>query len=97
MSKKVKLTGVFEYHLLSCSLKNVLLHGIFRNEAIDIDMILLADPVCSCHSLQVSLRIPVAVEDDHGIGCLEVDTQPAGSSGKNEREIRRPWRIKMLY
>jgi hypothetical protein len=41
-------------------------------EAVDVDGILLADAVRAAHGLQVVLRVPIRVEDDHRVGGGQV-------------------------
>merc|ERR1719384_377737 len=40
-----------------------------------------------CPSLQILVRIPVRVEDDHCVCCLKVQPQSAGSCGEDEDEV----------
>lgn len=48
---------------------------------------LLADPVRSGLRLQVVLWVPVRVEDDHGVGGRQVDSQAARTRRQQEAEI----------
>lgn len=48
---------------------------------------LLADPVRSGLRLQVVLWVPVRVEDDHGVGGRQVDSQAASTGRQQETEI----------
>ena len=43
--------------------------------------------VVSLH-LYVVVRVPVGVEDDHGVGGGQVDAQTPGSGGEQEAELR---------
>lgn len=40
--------------------------------------------------------VPVAVEDDDGVGCLQVEAQAAGSGAEQEDEVLRSLLIKFL-
>lgn len=42
------------------------------------------------------MRIPVAVKDDHGISCLEVQAQAARSGAQQEDEILGPGLVEFL-
>jgi len=57
-------TSVFQHHLFLRTLKNILLHRVFRNEPINADMRLLTNAMSACHSLQVILWVPIALPDD---------------------------------
>lgn len=48
------------------------------------------------HGLQVVLGVVVAVKDDNGVGCLEVDTETARTGGEEEGKVRRPRRVEVL-
>lgn len=43
----------------------------------------------AAHGLQVVLRVPVGVKDNHGVGCGEVDAQTARAGGQEERKVGR--------
>jgi hypothetical protein len=86
-------TGIFEDHLFLGPLKDVFLDSVLCYQAIHVDVILLSDPMCARHGLQVLrvpsisvggasgrgrgkekthiLRIPIAVENDDGIGWFQ--------------------------
>ena len=53
----------------------------------DTDLFLLANPVSSCLSLQIVLRVPVTVKDDHSVCCSQVDAQTSSTSRKQEAKI----------
>ena len=60
-----------------CSLHDLLVDGVGRDEPVDHDGLGLADPVAPVLSLQVLLGVPVAVVDDAGVGRGEIDAQAA--------------------
>lgn len=53
-----ELTGIFKDHLSPRSLQDILFNRILGHKAIDVDMILLSNPMRSRHGLQIILRIP---------------------------------------
>merc|ERR1719282_1506472 len=75
---------MIQNHLLLCSLNNILLNTALGDKSVDIDLLLLTDSVSSGHGLKIILRIPVAVKDDDGVGCGQVDTETPGSGGKQK-------------
>ena len=50
-------------------------------------LVLLSNPVSSCLSLKVVLRIPVAVKNDDGVGRRKVHSKTSGTSWQQETEI----------
>ena len=78
---------VVEDHLVLCALEDVLLDGVLRDEAVDVDELLLPDAVAARLRLQVVLRVPVRVEDDHRVRRREVDAEPARAGGEEEDEV----------
>lgn len=50
------------------------------------DHLLLADTVTSSLSLEVVLRVPVAVIDDNCVGCCQIDPQAASFRAEQEHE-----------
>ena len=40
--------------------------------------------------------VPVAVEDDHGVGRLQVEAQPPGSGAEQEDEVVGGWVVEGL-
>jgi len=40
------------------------------------------------------MRIPVGVEDDNGVGSLEIEAETSGASRQQEDEVFRVWTIK---
>ena len=65
-----------------CSLHDLLVDGVGRDEPVDHDGLGLANPVAPVLSLQVLLGVPVAVVDDAGVRCSEVDAQAASPSNE---------------
>jgi hypothetical protein len=88
---------VVQHHLALGPLQNVLLHAAARHKAVDVDQRLLADAVGARHRLQVVLRVPVRVEDDDGVGCGQVDAQPARPRGQQEGKVAGVWRVEVLH
>ncbi len=66
-------TRILQYHFLLCTFEDVLFYSVLAHETENVDMGLLTDPVRSCHSLQVILRIPVALR------VLEVSANKANT------------------
>ena len=54
---------------------DVLVHAAAGHQPEDLDLLLLSYSVRPAYGLQVVLRVPVAIEDDHSVGCLQVDTK----------------------
>lgn len=50
-------------------------------------LLLLSNPVSPGLSLQVVLRVPVRVEDDHGVSRGQVNAQASGPRGQQEAEV----------
>jgi hypothetical protein len=50
--------------------------------------------VSSILSLKILMRIPVGVEDDNGVGSLEIEAETSGASRQQEDEVFRVWTIK---
>ena len=46
------------------------------------------------HGLEVSLRVPVRVVENGGVGGLQVDAETTGSSAHQKEEVRRVRRVK---
>ena len=49
-----------------------------NRQTVYIDLVLLTNPVSSCHSLEVVLGVPVAVKDDDSVRCGKVNTKTSG-------------------
>ena len=63
---KFEFNGLsFNYFLFNC---------VLRNETIDKDFLLLANSVRSIHGLEIDLWVPVGVENDDLICCIEIDS-----------------------
>lgn len=58
---------------------NLLLDGVFSDEAVDTYVALLADPERTLCRLNVYHWIPVRVKDDHFVGCRQVYPETAHS------------------
>jgi hypothetical protein len=50
--------------------------------------------VSSILSLKILMRIPVGVEDDNGVGSLQIEAEASGASRQQEDEVFRIWTIK---
>ena len=66
-------------------------------ESVDVDRVLLPDPVRARHRLEVVLRVPVRVEDDDGVGRREVDAEAAGAGGEQEDEVARIRGVEVVH
>ena len=51
------------------------------------DLVFLPNPVCSCLSLQIILRVPIRVKNDDSISSRQVYTKTPSTSGKKKAEI----------
>jgi hypothetical protein len=49
----------------SLTLNDLLFDSLHRNQSVDINVLLLTDSVRSIHCLQVDLRVPIGVVNDH--------------------------------
>ena len=58
---------------------------------------LLPNPVCTILGLLVHLRIPVAIEDDHGIRGLQIDAHTSRARRKQEDEVLRAVFLKKAH
>mmetsp|Transcript_34075 Transcript_34075/g.73803 ORF Transcript_34075/g.73803 Transcript_34075/m.73803 type:complete len:464 (-) Transcript_34075:575-1966(-) len=82
-----------QLELLVGLLDDLLLDGVLRAEAVDVDLLLLTDTMGPVHSLEIHLRVPVRVVQDHDIGRVKVDSETSGSRGQQEGELLRVWRV----
>ena len=65
---------------LSCRpFDDLFFHSALGDQPVDNDLLFLADTMCTVDRLQVDLRVPVTVKNDHDIGLVEVDSQAARS------------------
>lgn len=48
------------------------------DQTVDLDGVRLSDAVAARLCLQVVLRVPIRVEDNHRVGGDQVDPEPAG-------------------
>jgi hypothetical protein len=62
-----------------------------------LDLLLLADAVRAVHRLQVHLRVPVRVVQDHDVRRRQVDAQPARARRQQEDELLRPLGTGLLW
>ena len=60
------------------------------------DLLLLADPMCSVHCLQIHLGIPVGVIEDDDVGGVQIDAETSGTGRQHEDELLRVFRIVSL-
>ena len=60
---------------------------VARDEPVDVDRLGLADAVAARLGLDVVLRVPVGVVDDHRVGGDEVDADAARARAKEEEEL----------
>lgn len=65
--------NLVEFELDCLSLNHFLLDRVLADEPVYIDVLLLTDTVSTVHSLQINLRIEIAVIKDHMICRGQVD------------------------
>ena len=94
--RAVAVDHLVEEELLLRALNDAHLHGAPRNEAVDVHNLRLADPVDARHCLHVHLRVPVRIEQDHGVRRLEVDPHPSGARRHDERKVGRVELVELL-
>ena len=58
-------------------------------------MTTLPGAVCSLNRRRYLVRVPVAVEDDDGIGGLQVEAEAAGARRQNEDEVLGVGRVEL--
>ena len=68
--------------------QNVLFNRINRDQAENAHFLGLTDTMGAVLSLQVLMRIPVAVENDDRVSRLQIETQTTGSGAEHEDEVR---------
>mmetsp|Transcript_4005 Transcript_4005/g.11635 ORF Transcript_4005/g.11635 Transcript_4005/m.11635 type:complete len:291 (+) Transcript_4005:992-1864(+) len=66
-----------------------LLHRVGRDQPEDEDGLGLTDPVAPVHGLQVLLRVPVRIVDDHGVRGGQVDAQAPGPRAEEKVVVGR--------
>lgn len=64
------------------------------DKPIDLDGLVLANPVAASLRLEVILRVPVRVVDDDGIGSSQVNAQPSSTRTQQEHKAIRVFREK---
>ena len=69
--------------------QDVLLHRGLGDEPVDVHVARLANAVRAVLRLRVHGGVPVAVVEDHRVGALQVDAQPAGARRQDEAEDAR--------
>lgn len=84
---------LIELQLLHRSLDDPLLDRILGDESVDVYLLGLSDTMGTVHSLQVGLRIPIAVKQDHNVGGDQVDTQSSGTRRQQEDELVAAWLV----
>ena len=57
-----------------------LLNSMLSDESVDVDLVFLANSMGSVHSLQIHLRIEIAIIDNNSISSRQIDAQSSGSS-----------------
>lgn len=85
-----------QFELDPLPLDNLFLDGVFRDQAVDKDLFLLADPIAAIHSLQVDLRVKVRVINDHVVRGDQVDAQAASSGRNDEDQLGGAWPCEIL-
>ena len=65
---------------MQCLPHDLLLQRALRDEAVDIDDLLLTDAMRTVHGLGVVRRIPIVVIENNRIGSREVDAETACTS-----------------
>mmetsp|Transcript_31084 Transcript_31084/g.59984 ORF Transcript_31084/g.59984 Transcript_31084/m.59984 type:complete len:315 (-) Transcript_31084:1667-2611(-) len=88
---------VIKHHLPLGTLEDVLLHRVLGHKPVDVHRVLLADAVRAGHGLQVVLRVPVAVKDDHRVRRREVDAQPARTRRQQKQKVLRPGSVEVVH
>mmetsp|Transcript_3136 Transcript_3136/g.8323 ORF Transcript_3136/g.8323 Transcript_3136/m.8323 type:complete len:368 (-) Transcript_3136:650-1753(-) len=86
---------VVDVRLLPRPLDDDLLDGAHRHEGNDFDLPLLSDAVRAVLGLLVHLRVPVAVEEDHRVGRLQVEPEPARPRRQHEEKDLRSRRVEL--
>mmetsp|Transcript_2225 Transcript_2225/g.6481 ORF Transcript_2225/g.6481 Transcript_2225/m.6481 type:complete len:372 (+) Transcript_2225:1717-2832(+) len=78
-SPKGTKNGLLQTELLARSIEHLLLEGTAGNEAVDPNILRLADTMASSLGLDVILRVPIRIEDDTDIGGSQVDADTSSS------------------
>mmetsp|Transcript_65506 Transcript_65506/g.115578 ORF Transcript_65506/g.115578 Transcript_65506/m.115578 type:complete len:203 (+) Transcript_65506:406-1014(+) len=78
--------SLLQTQFLTGPLEHLSLERATSNQTVDGDVFLLADAVAARHGLDVVLRVPITVEDDHRVRRSQVDTHTtrAGTEQKHK-------------
>lgn len=85
-----------QHHLFLGHLRDSLLDRVPRYEAVNHDLVLLADTMRSRESLDVVVRIPIGVVDNDSVSGCKIDSQATGTSGQKEDELRGTGRVETI-
>jgi len=88
---QIRHDRVVQAQLHGCHLEHALLVRLFGQQAIHHDSLILSDPVRARLRLQVVLWVPVAVVNNHRVGCCKVNTDAARPSRQQHDEQVRVW------
>mmetsp|Transcript_24575 Transcript_24575/g.48368 ORF Transcript_24575/g.48368 Transcript_24575/m.48368 type:complete len:251 (-) Transcript_24575:1188-1940(-) len=80
-----------------CFLQNLLFDAVLRHKPKDLHLLLLPDSVGAVLGLEVHLRVPVGVVQNHNVCRGQVDAQPARSRGQQEHKLLRPFSIERVH
>lgn len=67
-------------------LQNLFLQGTARNDAVDVDYLLLTDTMRAVHGLNVLLRVPVMLDEDDRISTSQVESETT-NTGCQEQDV----------
>lgn len=63
---------------------DLLLKGASGDESVNVDDLLLTEPMGTVHRLQVLHRVPVVFDEDDGVGTGQVETKTTDLGGEEE-------------
>mmetsp|Transcript_14388 Transcript_14388/g.42483 ORF Transcript_14388/g.42483 Transcript_14388/m.42483 type:complete len:268 (-) Transcript_14388:898-1701(-) len=69
---------------------------MLRDQAVDVNWFLLPNAVGSILGLEVGLRVPVAVVQDHSVCGLQIDSKPTSARRQEEHELLRAWAVERV-
>ena len=75
---------IIHVQCLYVPVKHFSLIGVSSDESIDLDGLVLTNPVTASLSLEVVLWVPVGIVDYDGISSCEVDTKTTSPRAKEE-------------